>query len=80
MPLNTNTTLMLDDPINLVKIIRDGVPARRLANQERLQEMPPFGDRLSDDEMATLVNDLRTRWGGRPGDVTAADVAEIDGR
>ncbi|MEN2977749.1 cytochrome c (plasmid) [Tistrella bauzanensis] len=80
VPLNTNTTLMLDDPINLVKIIRDGVPARRLANQERLQEMPPFGDRLSDDEMATLVNDLRTRWGGRPGDVTAADVAEIDGR
>ena len=77
VPLATNTTAMLDDPINLIRIIREGVPARRLAGSERMQEMPAFGsDSLSDQELAALVNYLRVRWGGRPGDVDAGQVAE----
>ena len=31
---------------------------------------------LSNEEMAELVNYMRQTWGGRPGDVTAAEVAE----
>jgi mono/diheme cytochrome c family protein len=80
VPLDTNTTAMLEDPINLVKIIRDGVPARRLADEERMQEMPAFGSRLDADEMAALVNYMRATWGARPADVTPGQVAEIDDR
>jgi mono/diheme cytochrome c family protein len=77
VPLDTNTTAMLDNPINLIKIIRDGIPARALAGDERMQEMPAFGDRLSDEELAALVNYLRVRWGGRPGDVDARQVTTV---
>lgn len=77
VPLDTNTTAMLDNPINLVRIIREGVPARSLAGGERMQEMPAFGDRLSDQELAALVNYLRVRWGGRPGDVDVERIAEL---
>ncbi|MGX1096463.1 c-type cytochrome [Amorphus sp. MBR-141] len=77
VPLATNTTAMLEDPINLVKIIHDGVPERSLAGDERMQEMPAFGDRLSNEEMAALVNYLRVRWGGHSEDVDADRVAEV---
>jgi mono/diheme cytochrome c family protein len=38
--------------------------------------MPGYADKLSNEEMADLVNYMRQTWGGRPGDVTAAQVAE----
>ncbi|WP_372502180.1 cytochrome c [Tistrella mobilis] len=79
-PLATNTTAMLQDPRNLVKVIRDGIPARPLAGTGRMQEMPAFGDLLDDGEMAALVNYLRHRWGGQPGDVTAERVSEVGPR
>ena len=75
VPMRGNTTPMLEDPLNLVKVIRDGIPARRFAGTMRMQEMPGFGDRLTDREMADLVNYLRVAWGGRPGDVTPGQVA-----
>lgn len=77
VPLDTNTTAMLDNPNNLVKVISNGVEAHNLAGSERLQEMPGFGDRLNDGEMAALVNYMRVRWGGLPGDVDAQRVLEI---
>ncbi|WP_434622734.1 c-type cytochrome [Azospirillum sp. B2RO_4] len=80
VPLATNTTAMFESPHNLIKIIRDGVPARRLAGSERMQEMPAFRDRLSDREIADLANYLRATWGGRPPDVTAGQVAEVSER
>ena len=80
VPLATNTTAMFEIPHNLIKIIRDGVPARRLAGSERMQEMPAFRDRLSDREIAELANYLRVTWGGRPADVTAGQVAEVSRR
>ncbi|ETX30361.1 c-type cytochrome [Roseivivax isoporae] len=77
VPLDTNTTAMLDDPLNLVRIIREGVPARTLAGEERMQAMPGFADRLDAAEMAALANYMRVRWGGRPGDVTPEQVEDI---
>lgn len=77
VPLDTNTTAMLDNPINLVKIIHNGVPEQSLAGDERMQAMPAFGDLLSDEEMAALVNYLRVRWGGRPADIDADRVRDV---
>jgi mono/diheme cytochrome c family protein len=79
VPLDTNTTAMLEDPRNLVRVITEGIPARRLASGERMQEMPGFADRMTTAEISALSNYLRERWGGQPGDVRDATVARILG-
>ena len=76
VPMSTNTTAMFPTPINLIRVIREGVAERDLAHGERMQTMPGFADKLNDQEMSDLVNYMRQTWGGQPGDVTAANVAE----
>ena len=76
VPINTNTTAMFPTPLNLIRVIREGVAERDLAHGERMQAMPGFADKLSNAEMAELVNYMRQTWGGQPGDVTAASVAD----
>ena len=76
VPMSTNTTAMFPTPINLIRVIREGVAERDLAHGERMQTMPGFADKLSDQEMSDLVNYMRQTWGGQPGDVTAANVAD----
>ena len=73
--LDVNTTAMFPTPLNLIRVIREGVAERDLAHGERMQAMPGFAQQLSDAEVADLVNYLRMRWGGQPGDVTASQVA-----
>ena len=76
VPMSTNTTAMFPTPINLIRVVREGVHERDLAQGERMQTMPGFADKLSNQEMADLVNYMRQIWGGRLGDVTATQVAE----
>lgn len=73
--LDTNTTAMFDDPLNLVRIIDQGIAERDLAQGERMQKMPPYRHWLSDDDMTALVNYLRQGWGGHAEAVSAADIA-----
>lgn len=77
VPLTTNTTAMLEDPRNLVRILLQGVPARELAHGERMQAMPAYAGRLSAAEIASITNELRTRWGNRPADASAQVVESI---
>lgn len=74
-----NTTLRLDSPRNLVKVIHDGIAARQFSASERVQAMPGFADTLSDDEIAKLATWMRRRWGGQQAAVDAAKVADITG-
>lgn len=75
VPMRSNTSAMFDDPLNLVRIIREGIPARHLTGYQRMQEMPAFADRLSDAELAALVNYLRQRWGGHDQALSIEEVA-----
>ncbi len=76
-PLDSNTTAMLRDPGNLVRIIAEGIPAHAFPGEARMQAMPAYGDRMSAAEMAALVNYMRQRWGGLPGGVTESDVVRL---
>jgi len=76
VPMSTNTTAMFPTSINLIRVIREGVPERDLAHGERMQAMPGFADKLSHEEMADLVNYMRQTWGDQPGNVTALEVAD----
>ena len=72
--LDVNTTAMYANPLNLIRVIAEGIPERDLAQGERMQAMPAFDQMLSDQQMTELVNYLRQRWGGQEGDVTAEVV------
>lgn len=76
VPMSTNTTAMFPTPINLIRVVREGLHERDLAQGERMQAMPAYADKLGNQEMADLVNYMRQTWGGQPADVSAAQVAD----
>jgi mono/diheme cytochrome c family protein len=65
------------DPASLINIIIYGPqlpqPAPPVGNWKK---MDPYGDKLSDDEIAQLASYLRGAWGNKGGEVTAAQVAK----
>ena len=77
VPLRTNTMLMFENPLNLVRIIAEGMEERDLARGERMQRMPGFASTMSAAQIAALSTYLRQRWGGQAQEVTAEDVGSI---
>ncbi|NQD96602.1 c-type cytochrome, partial [Pseudomonas sp. CrR25] len=77
--MNGNTTLRLADPRNLLRVIDDGIQAQQFSGFERMQPMPGFADKLDDEQLSDLLNYLRESWGGQPGDLDPARVAELRG-
>ncbi|RJG12027.1 cytochrome c [Pseudomonas cavernicola] len=75
--MNGNTILRLADPRNLLRVIDDGIHAQKFSGFERMQPMPGFVDKLSDEQLSNLLNYLRESWGGLPGDLTTARVTEL---
>ena len=69
-----NPVLLSDDPTSLIHIVLKGgtLPATHTAPSTFT--MPAFDWRLSDQEVADVVNFIRTSWGNKGGDVKAADV------
>ena len=51
-----------------------GGPAENSPHRARMQAMPGFADKLSDQQAAELANYLRVVWGGQQADVTTAMV------
>lgn len=74
-PLATNSSVRLRDPLNLVRVIVEGIEPRDLPGLNRMQGMPAFGHLLTDAEIAELTNYLRASWGAQRGDVGADQIA-----
>jgi mono/diheme cytochrome c family protein len=72
-----NTTLRLANPRNLIVSMLDGLPAQNFPNLQRMQAMPGFGDKLTDQQAAELANYLRVGFGGQKPDVTPAAVRAL---
>lgn len=72
-----NTTLRLDDPRNLLRVIEDGIAEQQFTGFERMQPMPGFADKLSDQQLTDLLNYLRQSWGGKPGDLAVSDIQAL---
>jgi mono/diheme cytochrome c family protein len=75
--LRANTTLRLSDPRNLIVSILDGIPAQNFPYLQSMQAMPGFADKLNDEQAATLVNYLRTAWGGQESLVTPTTIHSL---
>ena len=69
-----NRALSLPSPHNVVKAILHGGFAPSTAGNPRPYGMPPFGQVLSDEEVALLATHLRQSWGHRAPAVSALDV------
>ena len=64
---------MADDPGNIVKVILLGVSA---ANGR--VPMPSFGAQMTNEQIATVANYVRTNWGnGAAANATATVVATL---
>ena len=72
-----NTTLRLEDPRNLVRVIDDGIGEQKFTGFEHMQPMPGFARKLSQEQLTDLLNYLRQGWGGQSGDLAVNDVQKL---
>lgn len=77
VPLATNASLRINDARNFVHTVLHGISAQRFPGLERMQPMPSFEDKLTDQQMADLANWARATWGGQQPDVKPEDVAKV---
>ena len=72
-----NTTLRLEDPRNLLRVIDDGIGEQQFSGFERMQPMPGFADKLSAQQSTDLINYLRQAWGGQPTDLAQSQIEQL---
>ena len=71
-----NPVVQAGNPQSLVSIVLGGSQTPRTAHTPAQFTMPRFAWRLSDKDVADVVNFIRTSWGNRAAPVSAADVAK----
>lgn len=72
-----NPVVQTGNPQSLVSIVLDGSQTPRTARTPAQFTMPRFAWRLSDKDVAEVVNFVRTSWGNSASPVSSADVAKI---
>ncbi|ARU88826.1 cytochrome c [Pseudomonas sp. M30-35] len=72
-----NTTLRLEDPRNLLRVIEDGIGEQQFTGFERMQPMPGFAGKLTQQQLTDLLNYLRQSWGGKTGELTLSAVQKL---
>src|SRR6202161_1466663 len=72
-----NPVVQAGNPQSLVSIVLDGSQTPRTARTPAQFTMPRFAWRLSDKDVADVVNFIRTSWGNNAAPVSAAEVAKI---
>jgi len=72
-----NPVVMAPEAISLATIVLEGSLTPRTGATPAQFAMPPFAWRLNDQEVADVVNFIRSSWGNRSAPITAADVAKL---
>ena len=76
--LQGNPVVLAEDPTSLIHIILTGARLPGVAGAPSAITMPAFGWRMNDQQVANLVNFVRSSWGNTQSTtVTASDVAKI---
>ncbi len=69
-----NPSVNAPSPANAIRMVLDGGFAPASAANSRPHGMPPFGQMLSDSDIALLVTYIRNSWGNKAGAVASLDV------
>lgn len=77
--LAANRALTMDSAVNPIRIVLFGGYAPGTAGNPRPFGMPPFHQRLSDEDVAAVLTYIRTAWGNQAPPVSSADVARDRG-
>jgi mono/diheme cytochrome c family protein len=72
-----NPVVQAGNPRSLISIVLEGSQTPRTARTPAQFTMPRFAWRLSDKDVADVVNFVRTSWGNRASPASSADVAKI---
>jgi mono/diheme cytochrome c family protein len=72
-----NPVVQAANPRSLISIVLDGSQTPRTARTPAQFTMPRFAWRLSDKDVADVVNFIRTSWGNRASPASSADVTKI---
>jgi mono/diheme cytochrome c family protein len=72
-----NPVVMAPEAISLATIVLEGSLTPRTNATPAQFAMPPFAWRLNDQDVADLVNFIRSSWGNRSGPIAAEDVARL---
>jgi mono/diheme cytochrome c family protein len=78
-PLAGNPAVLDPNAASLINITLNGSARIVVAGMPDAYRMPQFRALLNDQEVADVVNFMRTGWGNKAGSVTASDVAKIRG-
>jgi mono/diheme cytochrome c family protein len=63
--------------VNAIRMVLNGGYPPGTAGNPMPYGMPPFAQRLSDDEVAAVVTYIRTSWGNRGAAVSARQANEL---
>ncbi len=66
-----------EDPTNHIRAVLYGLQGITIDGTKYQGIMQPFGELLSDEEIAALISFERTSWGNDAPTITAKDVAEV---
>ncbi|WP_246040636.1 cytochrome c [Roseovarius arcticus] len=72
-----NSTVLADEPDGFLHVILNGAQLPSTATRPSRLRMPPFRDRLSDDEVAALATFVRQAWGNDAAPIAAATVGGV---
>ncbi|MDR8389965.1 cytochrome c [Aliifodinibius sp. S!AR15-10] len=76
-PLAGDPVVTDEDPTDHIRIVLYGMQGVPIEGTEYQGIMQPFGEMLSDEEVAAVINHERTSWGNNAPTITAEDVAEV---
>ena len=72
-----NPVVMAPEAISLATIVLEGSLTPKTSATPAQFAMPSFAWRLNDQEVADVVNFIRSSWGNRSGPIAPADVAKL---
>jgi mono/diheme cytochrome c family protein len=76
-PLAGNQSIEMSSAVNAIRMVLNGGYPPGTAGNPMPYGMPPFAQRLSDDEVAAVVTYIRTSWGNRGAPVSARQANEL---
>ena len=73
-PMRGDAVVLDRNPSEHIRTVIFGAAGRVISGKEYAGKMPAFGDLLTDEEIAAVINHERTSWGNNAPKVTAEDV------
>ena len=76
-PLAGDQVVNATDPAEHITTMLRGLSGKAINGQKYGVKMPPFADKLSDQQVADIIDHERTSWGNNGPLVTPADIAKL---